>query len=278
MECARVRKKVCYAFADVQLGDEHDLPESGVPESIPQSAVEMPEAEHFEPSFDRVAKQREPSARDEHEVVEAEDETPIGETEAAGDERKLQSCDHEQLLGLDEGQAEDPLAQVLLLQKRLQVAADEGRRLLLRQQRYNAAAGNNDADLVAINAGVEQCKQHFVDLQDICRRIPPDFVDTVANKYPDNDNTKKAFPTKIDDAMHRWRQSVDGANGEARSVAERPGVDAAADQKPVGVDVKAGEPLSMFDPLSWVYSFVEFFYGDCLPSDPRRGKQRFFSK
>mgnify|MGYP002809838133 CR=1 FL=1 len=37
-----------------------------------------------------------------------------------------------------------------------------------------------------------------------------------------------------------------------------------------GLNMMAGAPLSMLDPLSWVYSFVEFFYGDCLPGDPRR--------
>ncbi len=127
MECAKLRKQVCYSFVDVESGDAQQLPQSGVPEGILRDVVAMPEAQHFEPTFDSVAKLREPSAKDVEDVADAEDEAPMGEAEAEGDDRKLQSCDYEQLLGLDEAHAEDPLAQVLLLQKRLQVVADEGR-------------------------------------------------------------------------------------------------------------------------------------------------------
>ncbi len=55
-------------------------------------------------------------------------------------------------------------------------------------------------------------------------------------------------------ATDSCRASASGSQGGAR----------------IGINVKAGAALSMFDPLSWVYSFVEFFYGDCLPGDPRR--------
>ncbi len=157
MECAKLRKQVCYAFADVELGDAQQLPESGVPEGILRDAVPMPEAQHFEPTFDSVAKLREPSAKDVEDVADAEDGTPIGEAEAEGDDRKLQSCDNEQLLGLDEAHPEDPLAQVLLFQKRLQVVADEGRRVQTRQKRYHLAANKNDGDLVAINGQATFC-------------------------------------------------------------------------------------------------------------------------
>ena len=36
------------------------------------------------------------------------------------------------------------------------------------------------------------------------------------------------------------------------------------------LNLQAGKALSTFDSLSWVYSFVEFFYGDCVPRHPSR--------
>ena len=110
-----------------------------------------------EPTFGSVAKLREPRAKDVEDVAGAEDEAPIGEAEAEGDDRKRQSCDNEQLSGLDGAHAEDPLARVLLLQKRLQVVADEGRRVQTRQKRYHLAANKNDGDLVAINGQATFC-------------------------------------------------------------------------------------------------------------------------
>ena len=38
----------------------------------------------------------------------------------------------------------------------------------------------------------------------------------------------------------------------------------------LALNLQAGKALSTFDSLSWVYSFVEFFYGDCVPRHPSR--------
>ena len=95
LACAKLRKEVCYAFADVELGDGTALPENGVPEALVREAVSMPEAQHFEPSFDSVAKPQ-VTVKVAEDVVDAEDETTMAEAEAAeGEAPELQSRDEE---------------------------------------------------------------------------------------------------------------------------------------------------------------------------------------
>ena len=47
--------------------------------------------------------------------------------------------------------------------------------------------------------------------------------------------------------------------------------------KPQALNIEAGKALSMFESLSWVYSLVEFFYGDCVPRHPKREKKTIYN-
>ena len=76
MRCADIRKRVCYAYADVIVSEENaqaTLPENGAPDMIVQEAMEMAEAEKFEPSMDGPAKLREPGCKVAEEVLADED-------------------------------------------------------------------------------------------------------------------------------------------------------------------------------------------------------------
>ena len=148
--------------------------------------------------------------------------------------------------------------------------------------------------------GAQQCQQRFVDIQELYRKIRKlEYVDVV----PKQDSDGADNDMSIDAAMNRWQQQrpASAATASSGTGAWLPGSDSrrasaatpvepTADDScrasatdscrasasgsqggaPIGINVKAGAALSMFDPLSWVYSFVEFFYGDCLPGDPRR--------
>ena len=66
LRCARLRQKVCYAFADVVVFEENArvaLPDDGVPETLLQKAVEMSEPAEIQPSMDGPAKLREPGCK-----------------------------------------------------------------------------------------------------------------------------------------------------------------------------------------------------------------------
>jgi hypothetical protein len=125
--CAQLRREVCYAFADVELGDASNLPEDGVPERLVAEAVSMPEAQWFETSFDNIAKPHDPFSKVIENVVSAEDETTLPDAAEAEDgssartgQAEAPAPDGEVLLWLDEANADDPLAQALLLQQGLQ--------------------------------------------------------------------------------------------------------------------------------------------------------------
>ena len=92
MECAKLHKKVCYAFCDARVDEQQAvelLPESGVPEMFFEDAVEMREAQYFEATMDGPAKLREPGAKASDEVDgEMEDlaEEPQDDHQATQDE------------------------------------------------------------------------------------------------------------------------------------------------------------------------------------------------
>jgi hypothetical protein len=172
---------------------------------------------------------------------------------------------------------------------------NEGDRVLRMQRKYNQPSAQEDGAAVALQAGLEQCKQHFVEMKDVCRKVRPGQLHALDPK-----NHRDKYRHKIDAAMDFWltaqqigeqatSSSANACHVQARGGAASSSSDAwplappcagdahgavqqhanGPDQQ-TGVNIKAGAPLDMFDPFSWVYSFVEFFYGDCLPADPRR--------
>ena len=292
LACAKLRKEQCYAFADVELGDASVLPRDGVPESLVRDAVSMPEAQYFEPSFDSVAKPQDASAKVGEDIVEAEDETPLAEATAAADDipelqsrSETQALDGQTLLGLDEAHADDPLSQMLLLQKSLQVLTEDCRRTLSRQTAYHAAAEKDDKDVAAIAGGTQQCKERFVAVQELARRMKEQtHFEVVRQQDPEEQGENQAArPNEqrrgrsIQAAMDCWRQQAAGSGAPAssrtgasasvaaaaapsfaieRTAAEPSGVLSAAavpaerTSTPIGLNVQAGAPLSMFDPIS----------------------------
>jgi len=274
LECAHLRRRVCYAFADVCIGDAAHLPDSGVPTEIVEEAIHLPEAKYFEATFESVAKIGDPSAKLLDDAAcagaECEDIEHQGHDEEAAEDDNL---DDENLLGMDEAHKEDPLGQFLLMQKRLEVLKQEGDRVLQMQRKYHHSSANDDGVAVALQAGLEQCKQHFVEMKDVCRKIRPEQL-----HVRDPKNNREKYRHKLDAAMDFWlnahqlHSGAPGSSSDAVPLAPSPASDVHGDvlQQGAGLNIKAGAPLDMFDPFSWVYSFVEFFYGDCLPADPRR--------
>ena len=305
LECAHLRRRICYAYADVCVGDATHLPENGVPDQIVEEAIHLPEAKYFEPTFDSVAKVGDPCAKFSEEKINAETEDDDKETNTGeqpnpqvdeghvpDDSHSGENIDDETILGMDEAHKDDPMGQFLLLQKRLELVKKEGEHVLRTQRKLKAFPASGDGAAVGLQAGLEQCKQHFVDLKDVCSKIKPEQL-----AARDPDNHKDNYRHKLDAAMDIWitmQQSGDqttiapasashvhvqggsagsssdpcppAANEALGSVQQVP---QGQDQQ-TGLNMKAGAPLNMFDPFSWVYSFVEFFYGDCLPADPRR--------
>ena len=88
----------------------------------------------------------------------------------------------EQLIGLDEAHADDPLSQVMILQKRLQLLREEGDAVLKKQQKVASRVEATPADHVAIAAGIEQCRQHFLALREVSQKMISQGVDVFSEK------------------------------------------------------------------------------------------------
>ena len=191
LQCARLRQAVCYAYADVKVDAERAtilLPENGVPEVFVQEACHMSEARFFKPNLDGPASERLPEAKD-PEMVDAEDEYKKAdsdeensdgehhegskETEEDRLNKFLKEIENmsENLIGLDEAHTDDPLRQVLVLQKQIQLLQEEGHHLMRRQAKLHSETPDECKESlhVAVQGNLEQCKQHFLSIRQIAK-------------------------------------------------------------------------------------------------------------
>ena len=72
------------------------------------------------------------------------------------------------------------------------------------------------------------------------------------------------LPMNVQRNLHQVQSGVD------LLTAAQSRKDHAVPAESVGVNVKAGKALPMFDAISWAYFFVEFLYGDTVPNHPLR--------
>ena len=305
LACARLRKEVCYAFADVEVSEQNALdclPESGVPECFVREACDMQEARFFKPSMDGPASRRDPGSAapapvDAKAEDDAEDE-PASSHEGSDAESDVKSGlpFNENLLGLDESHGNDPLRQSRTWQKRMQVLQEEGDKLVRRQSRYHADRQEeqekpqhqqqSDALNVAIQGGVEQCRQYLLDVKDIAKEMIKDeahhdvdtagFMAKISKADPEDANRQTADVAMMSEKVLERRQSQTSGAGEPRPGAGEPSVQPfSRGEEQMGTNVQAGKALSMLSHIAWVLSFVEFFYGDCAPMQTRPEKLSF---
>ena len=152
----------------------------------------MSEARFFKPNLDGPASERLPEAKD-PEMVDAEDENkesgsedensdgeqkgPPEESEEHRLKKFLQEVENmsENLIGLDEAHTDDPLRQVLVLQKQMQLLQEGGQNLMRRRAKLNSepseANDSKDSLHVAVQGGLEQCRQHFLSIREVAKEI-----------------------------------------------------------------------------------------------------------
>ena len=144
----------------------------------------MSEARFFKPNLDGPASERLPEAKD-PEMVDAEDENkesgsedensdgeqkgPPEESEEHRLKKFLQEVENmsENLIGLDEAHTDDPLRQVLVLQKQMQLLQEESQNLMRRRAKLNSepseANDSKDSLHVAVQGGLEQWQATFLE-------------------------------------------------------------------------------------------------------------------
>ena len=79
----------------------------------------------------------------------------------------------ENLIGLDEAHTDDPLRQVLVLQKQMQLLQEESQNLMRRRAKLNSepseANDSKDSLHVAVQGSLEQCRQHFLSIREVAK-------------------------------------------------------------------------------------------------------------
>ena len=102
-------------------------------------------------------------AEDDKENEETEEEMDDDAERTVQPEDKIAEC----ILGLDEGSVDDPMTQMVLLQKRLQLVRDEGDKLAKKQQRLEQNKELAAEDHVASATSTEQVRRHFLSLREL---------------------------------------------------------------------------------------------------------------
>ena len=154
-----------------------------VPRLLVSEACRISEARFFKPNKDGLAARRDPGAG-EREDIQAEAEDVKDDGQQIGSDGEHEMCDddgdsqqppvfNEQLLGLDVAHGNDPLRQVML-QRRMQLLQEEGDKVVRRQCQYHAQEQQSDALNVAVQSGIEQCRQYFLDVRDVANKMTQD--------------------------------------------------------------------------------------------------------
>jgi hypothetical protein len=156
---------------------------------------------------------------------------------------------------------------------------------------------------------MEQCKQHFLSVREVAKLNMNRWnaeLDKVAADAKD-DKERQAIIKKNEDLLFKAvmigtdHEDKDVQNAEAtkircliaegvgasskRTYTDNASTEKAASERPPetqelakGLNLRAGNALSTMSSLSWVHSFVEFFYGDCLPMQPGREAKLSFEQ
>ena len=194
IRCSELRKKVCPVFAEVQI-DKHRLqtqwPERAVPAAILQGAQAMDTLHTFKPTLDGPATMKAPTcnlpssdqdpqvidddgaAATEHGLCEdgadATENDAGAATEYADASALPPDLPAEFLIGIQEGDAHDPVDLMIVFQKNLELVQETGKRIHNLEQRRVQAKGTEEAADVATALAAEKAKHGaaIVDLRDL---------------------------------------------------------------------------------------------------------------
>ena len=149
----------------------------------------MRQAQFFEGSPDGPAKMKDPGCRDPECTGADMEEVPDEIDHSDADDQSSQNLPGlpagEQILGLDEASADDPLCKMHVLQRLLRELRSATEQLAKKQSRLQAHGDGDAAASVAVFAGLEQCQQHFVSLRELSQKILAPNADIFSAIGPD---------------------------------------------------------------------------------------------
>jgi len=274
ISCSEYRKKVCPVFSGVEIEVEQvrtQWPERAVPTAITQSAIGMDTLHTFNPTLDGPAAMRAstctlPSNDNDGQVVNDDhgvDATEHGlkDDDAAATEHapdaKADRVDAEGLpldlpaefcIGIQDGDAHDPIDLMIVFQKNLELVQESGKRIHhAYQRRVDAASTGSEEAFAAAAALAAEKATHGSALVELRR-----LAHKMGGKYL----------KKMEDALASARMEGTEANTSRT------------------LHIKSGKPVNMFQAPAWAAAFVQFFYGDCAPNldRPRRiGMRELFN-
>jgi hypothetical protein len=137
-------------------------------------------------------------------------------------------------IGIQEGDAHDPVDLMIVFQKNLELVQEGGKRIHQAQQRcLQAASTNSEEAVLAATAMAAEKVTHGSALVEL-RRLAQKMGAT--------------YQQKMEDALASARMEGTEANTPGR------------------LHIKSGKPMNMFQASAWPSAFVQFFYGDCAPN------------
>ena len=249
LKCAKIRRQVCPAFQDISVDEaraEVLLEANGVPPVLVKNAVHMQDVEYFEPSLLGPASMRDAGSLPQtlsEDVVDDEDKA--GASEHNPDESASDSSNRiinpltevlpegsmaaEYLIGINESDGVDSIQQFAVFQEKLKIVQEESTRFLQTEidKRQCSNSCSDEQMAQAMNQAAAEVK-HVQAIVDL------------------QEVAKKMGP-KYEERLEEAATASQSKHGTA-------------------LRINSGKPLDMFDPVSWVISFVEFFYGDCVPN------------
>ena len=259
--CMKLRQQINPVFKEVKMNEDQvkeQWPRAEVPASLIASAQGLDTLNTFKPTLDgpaslKAATCQLPSKENAQDVVEEEQDcdpcaqdSPHESNRSTSDSSttlaEILEMPAEVMIGIQEDEAQDPIDQMIVFQKNLELVQEAGRRIHALEQKRLAATVADDATDAAAALAAEKAK-HTAACVDLRR---------LANKMGEK------YQAKLTDAIAAAHQQNCKAN------------------TPQTLHVRSGKPVNSFEPQAWSAAFTEFFYGDCAPflERPRRVEPR----
>ena len=248
--CMKLRQQINPVFKEVKMNEDQvkkQWPRAEVPASLIASAQGLDTLNTFKPTLDgpaslKAATCQLPSKENAQDVVEEEQDcdpcaqdSPHESNRPTSDSSttlaEILEMPAEVMSGIQEDEAQDPIDQMIVFQKNLELVQEAGRRIHALEQKRLAATVADDATDAAAALAAEKAK-HTAACVDLRR---------LANKMGEK------YQAKLTDAIAAAHQQNCKTNTPQR------------------LHVRSGKPVNSFEPQAWSAAFTEFFYGDCAP-------------
>ena len=252
IDLAHERQRCNPYFQEVRIDDTEieTLPPHGVPPQILANATRIPEVATFQATS--VGPGTLPSVID---APAQQSDDPIEDSDGEAEEANTPKCDH---IGAAESETPNAFETAIGLDPSADPSVVQ-----------HLMAFTTQLDLLRQHAGTKLCPQEETQ-SDASAEQPDNLNIEAATREAANREQGRAIVIDLQETAKKLNSPAQLKRFESQM--------ADIDKVDKGLFVPGGEALSMFEPKTWTWCCVDFWFPDCLPNDPLRPEPLSFEQ